>query len=103
VTLRFVRDAAVHPTPNSYSRDKTMRVYIAGVLTALVFVLGYFFVAKMKHQLDGFGTEMPKYIEVAIALADTAVNYFYVFLPLLFFFFKFVVGIVMTDKPEMED
>lgn len=80
-----------------------MRSYIAGVLTALTFVLVYFFAGRMRHQLDGFGTEIPKYMEVLIALSNITVHYFYVFLPVLFFFFKFVAGIFIAGKPEAED
>lgn len=80
-----------------------MRVYIAGILTALTFVLVYFFVGRTRHQLEGFGTEIPKYMEVIIATANIAVTYFYVFLPLLYFFFRFVAGLFITSKPEAED
>ncbi len=97
VTLTYVGPISVE------EGRRTMRVCIAGVLTALTFVFVYFFVGRMRHQLEGFGTELPKYMEVAIALSHIAVNYFYVFLPLLFFFFRSVAGIFIAGKPETED
>ncbi|NQV26398.1 MAG: hypothetical protein HQ518_18745 [Rhodopirellula sp.] len=74
-----------------------MRDYIAGFLTALVFVVLYFVVSGMKSRFEGFGTELPKSLEIVIILADTSVNYFYVVLPLLFFALRFLLGLVITD------
>jgi type II secretory pathway component PulF len=80
-----------------------MRVYIAGFLTALIFIPVYFVVPRMKHQYEGFGTELPKYLEVIIALSNTCVNYFYIVLPLLFFSFRFLAGLVVSDRTGKDD
>lgn len=75
-----------------------MRNYIAGCLTALVFIVLYFVVSGFKSRLEGFGMEMPKYLKVGIALSDTFVNFYYVFLPLLFFMLRFLVGLIIADS-----
>jgi type II secretory pathway component PulF len=82
-----------------------MRDYIAGILTALVFLALYFVVPGMFSRFKGHGTSVPKSLEIVILLSDTFVNYFYVLLPLLFFTLRFVIGLVVPDsgKPTITE
>jgi type II secretory pathway component PulF len=80
-----------------------MRTIIAGFLTLLIFVPLYFIVPRMKMDLEGFGTTVPKRVEVLIALSDTFVNYFYVLVPVLFVTFWFLAGPLMSETKDKED
>lgn len=53
-----------------------MRDYIAGILTALVFLAFYFVVPGMFSRYGGYGTSVPKSLEVVIALSNIFTNYY---------------------------
>lgn len=77
-----------------------MRIIIAGLLTVLTFVPIYFFVPRLKGSISGTGTDLPKHLEILIALSDTFVNYYYVLLPLVFGFFLLITSFVVPPADK---
>jgi type II secretory pathway component PulF len=77
-----------------------MRTFIAGFLTLLIFLPLYYIVPRMKMDLEGFGTSVPKRIEVLILVSDTFVNYFYVLLPVLFMTLLYLLTLVLPASDE---
>ena len=75
-----------------------MRDYIAGILTALVFLALYFVVPSMFSQFEELGTSVPKSLVIVFALSNMFVKYFYVLLPILFFSLRFAIGLVLPDN-----
>ena len=79
-----------------------MRLFVAGLLTVLTFIPMYFFVPRMKASLSGFGTSLPKHMEILIALSDTFVNYYYVLLPFTFVTFFGLAALVTPENSKRE-
>lgn len=75
-----------------------MRPLIAALLTLLLSFPLYFILPGMKGSLSGIGTELPKYLEILIALSDTFVNYYYVLLPLIFGCFLLITSLVVPPS-----
>lgn len=80
-----------------------MRMFAAGFLTLIVSIGFYFIVPRMTMTYIGYGTDLPKWQEILIALSDTFVNFFYILIPLLFFLFQFLTGFFISEPVNKDN